>query len=104
MLSLIDNYIHPNTSYCIVLVQKIIPDSVSKELTGDTVEDVFPDSSTTSHDSVTKPDEDVKTTITVTTGVLVVGSVFVHVCVCGVYVCVCLCVHVWYVYLWWITE
>ena len=69
LLSHIDNYIHPITSYCIVLVQKIIPDSVSKELTVDAVEDVFPDSSTTSHDPVAKPDEDVKNTIAMTTGV-----------------------------------
>ena len=42
---------------------------MTKEVTGDTVDDVFPDSSTaSSHDSTAKPEEETKP-VTMTTGV-----------------------------------
>ena len=57
------------TLLVLLLLQKIIPDSVTKEVTGDTVDDVFPDSSTaSSHDSTAKPEEETKP-VTMTTGV-----------------------------------
>ena len=51
------------------LLQKIIPDSVTKEITGETIDDVFPDSSTASHDPVARPEESAKP-ITMTTGIM----------------------------------